>query len=269
MAFSTRKFRRGVVMGAIAFTTFPLAGCLANAPPTQNVLEVPANQSDQNSNRTSPADSSKASLSRPPAPPVGAYLGGIPPAVFAQLKDLPLMAPSLLTKGFRLVDHGIPDSGYYLIYRSTADQCFAIEYVAQEYVAQEYAAKGLSSTLDSASASAPLDVKLFRSPVFGADQKLFYGKVPPKTENTLVSQWLNNDNGSYRYLSGSIVTQNYPAQIRCASVSLEASVTIITSLASLTADPADSIGTGLAPVIGPVNGPSTGRENLSIDPEKQ
>lgn len=260
MVFSTRKLNRGMVMVAIAFIAYPLAGCRANVSPPQSVLERPTTQADQQRDRIAPTDSSKAPVSSmPPAPPVGAYLGGIPPVVFAQLKNLPLMAPSRIPEGFRLVGHGVPDSGYYLIYRSETGQCFAIE----------YAAKDSPSILDGASSSNALDVKLFNSPVFGADQKLFYSKAPQEgQDDALVSQWLNNDDGFYQYLSGSIVTQNYPAQVSCASVSLEVSVTIITSLASLTAEPTDSIGTGLAPAMSPVNSPSTGRENLSVDPEK-
>lgn len=57
-----------------------------------------------------------------------------------------------------------------------------------------------------------------------------------KSKASLVSQWMSGDSGAYRYISGAIVTQNYPAQKNCRDVSLEEAVKIATSLADLTVE---------------------------------
>lgn len=351
MVFPVRRVRGLIALGAIALSSLSLVSCVSSQGTHESALQVPATQPlGKRIGSSKPAAIDPATLARRP-PPIEAYLGKISPAVFNQLKYLPLMAPAHIPEDFLLNKHDVTASGYFLIYRSQSDQCFAIEYASSgsgpsEQVADNSAdsSNGPSSeqgafldeeaesTSERKPESSPAELTedevagpnklpslhlvpqsqelvFFDSPVFGDSQKIFYGNAAqeiaahesaiatkaiatekvsddngvdgvqsqtlqarsPQTEASattepaqqkapfialasgqttkasLVSQWLTNSNGHYRYLSGAIIPQNYPAQTPCVDVSLEQSVKIITSLADLTAEPTDSIGEVIAP----------------------
>ena len=184
-----------------------LIGCQSNQTTNPNSqLEEPA------ANQTPPV---------PPPPPKGAFLGGISPDILENISHLPVMAPAYLPAGFVLADYSVEGSqAYSLLYRSPKAQCFAIEYSRQILPVD---ASGLA-------------VELFDFPAFGSAQA-FYHIPPNQNEQTgpLFSQWLSNDDGSYRFVGAEEIAQNYPAQRTCQNVSLGEAVKIITSIADLNA----------------------------------
>lgn len=211
------KARRVMGLGVIALTI--LTSCQPQSPQ----VSAPPVLADQPTAIDLP-------LSAPPPPPPGAYLGKVSPPVFDQLKDLPLLAPAYIPPGFTLAEHGTtPSNGYYLIYRSPADQCFAIEHQS---------AGQTPETLPPDITSLP--VESFNSPLFGPTRNLYHSKEEPAPAK-LVSQWLTNPQGAYR-LSGADTVQTYPAQTACRNVPLAEAVKIINSMTDLTAAPTESVG---------------------------
>lgn len=208
-------------LGAIAtaLTSFALTSCQPQ-PSQVSAPPVP----------TDPPAAIDLPLSAPPPPPPGAYLGKVSPPVFDQLKDLPLLAPAYIPTGFTLAEHGTtPSNGYYLIYRNTDGQCFAIEHQG---------AGQTPETLPPDITSLP--VESFNSPIFGSNRNLYYSQGQPAPAQ-LISQWLTNPQGAYR-LAGAGIVQTYPAQSACQNVPLAEAVKIITSMTDLTAAPTESVG---------------------------
>jgi hypothetical protein len=184
---------------------------------------------------------SSGALSAPPPPPQGAYLGKVSPAVSSQLKGLPVLAPAYIPEKFTLAEHSAnPPGTYALIYRS-ADQCFAIEYIAPDQVPSEPEtipngeAASLGSPTFSPSEQLHFGGASFDSPIFGPDRQLYYSNTA--SDSDLVSEWLINQQGRYRLIGASRITQNYPNQTQCRDVSLTEAVAIVTSLIDLTAEP--------------------------------
>ncbi|MGI8936278.1 MAG: hypothetical protein ACR2FS_19630 [Phormidesmis sp.] len=213
-----------IFWGAIALATFYLSGCQPQ--------EVANSTSEQR-----PSVAPPAPLSMPPPPPPGAYLAKVPPSVLNQLQGLPVMAPAYVPDGFTLAEHDAAEpNAYRLVYRSAADQCFAIEYVGPDQ-----SPAGLS-----ADKVATLSVTVFDSPVFGRDRQIYYS-LPPQdrpqgsTDNPseVVSQWLTNSQGFYRLVGASYIAKAYPAQTDCQNVSLSETVKITASLTELTVSPTD------------------------------
>lgn len=319
MAISFRKLKQCMTLSMAVLAIVPLSSCLFRQTASTSALDVEAN---------APVGKSKTEQTKlvDTNPSIGPrhrssddYIGKLSPAIFNQLKYLPLIAPAYIPEDFSLVKYDIPSSGYALIYRSNTDQCFAIEYEASsktstaDTAVDDNAAGAIAAdsptdrqpmdgdeedTGPIATAGNTLDFKVFDSPLFGPEQKLFYGETAKKMaaselvspmpdsddtaldllasapdlseaapadiiastdsstgrvispnsnqsrqtaadsndQDVFVSQWLISDEGAYRYVSGAIVTQNYPAQMQCANVSLEEGVKIITSLAVLSAD---------------------------------
>ena len=173
----------------------------------------------------------------PPPPPPGSYLAKVPPSVLDQLQGLPVMAPAYVPPGFTLAEHDAADPNTYrLVYRSAANQCFAIEYAGPNQPPA-----GLS-----ADKVATLSVATFDSPMFGGDRQIYY-RLPPQDRpqdstdgpSEVVSQWLTNSQGFYRLVGASYIAKAYPAQTDCQNVSLSETVKITASLTELTVSPTD------------------------------
>ncbi len=151
------------------------------------------------------------------------------------------MAPAYVPNGFTLAEHDTADpNAYRLIYRSAAAQCFAIEYVGPDQPPAEL----------STAKVATLSVAVFDSPVFGRDQKIYYSSPPQDRSQDsppdaiaspieVVSQWLTNSQGSYRFVGASSIAKDHPAQPTCENVSLLETVKIMASLTELTVSPTD------------------------------
>ena len=185
-----------------------LTGCRSNSTPrSDSSPEQPV------TNQTAPI---------PPPPPKGAFLGGVSPDILENISHLPVMAPAYLPAGFILADYSVEGSqSYSLVYRNPEAQCFAIEYIRQ---------------LPPPAETSGLAAETFDFPLFGADQALYYASSSQNEQTgPLFSQWLSNDDGSYRFVGAEKIAQNYPAQRACQNVSLVEAVKIITSIADLNA----------------------------------
>lgn len=214
-----RRIQGGMGWGAIALTI--LTSCQSQSSPDSpsSALAPPGQE---------PIDLDRP-LSVPPPPPPGAYLGKVSPPVFSQLKGLPLLAPAYIPTGFTLAEHGTtPANGYYLIYRSPKDQCFAIEHTSPSQTPEN-----LPPDITS------LPVESFDSPLFGPNRNLYYRQAEP-VPTKLVSQWLTNAQGAYR-LAGADTVQTYPGQPSCQNVPLSEAINIIVSMTDLTATPTESV----------------------------
>jgi hypothetical protein len=137
------------------------------------------------------------------------------------LQGLPVLAPAYIPEKFTLAEHRADLPGTYaLIYRSP-DQCFAIEYLAPDQVPAE------PETIPDGEAAS------FDSPISGPGKQLYSSKAA--SGGDLVSEWLVNQQGRYRLIGASRITQNYPNQTPCQDVSLTEAVEIVSSLVDLTA----------------------------------
>ena len=137
------------------------------------------------------------------------------------------MAPAYVPPGFVLADYHFKGAQFYdLIYQNPDNQCFVIEYRLQEPPTGDIEG---------------LNVQAFDSPLFGPNRKLYYRDLSSQAStqssqpSQLFSQWLSKDDGSYRFVGGDIVGQNYPAQTLCQNVSLSEASKIVTSIADIEA----------------------------------
>ncbi|MGC1309233.1 MAG: hypothetical protein WA885_18585 [Phormidesmis sp.] len=252
---------RGGVRGAIALAFLPLlltTSCQSKKSAIPSKSDPPS-AIDKQSNPSQRDDSTTPPLSAPPPPPPpGAYLGQVSPAALNYLRDFPILAPAYVPEGFVLIDYETtsPDA-YHLLYRNSADQCFSIDYLALKPAPFDPAALNASAT------------QSFDSPLFGPGYQLHYaptsysgsdnsesdnsGSDNSESDNsesdnsveptgTLVSDWLANRDGYYRFIGAALIAQNYPAQTDCQNVSLAEAAKIIASLADLTAAPTESVG---------------------------
>jgi len=161
MAISLRKIKQCMALSAMVFATAPLSGCLVPQSTSKSALEVAVNEpvGNRKTERTKLVDANPLSgrLHRS----ADAYIGKLSPAIFNQLKYLPLIAPAYVPESFSLVKYDIPASGYVLIYGNSAGQCFAVEYDASKRLTadnDDIASGSASDAIaNSAAAEASLD----------------------------------------------------------------------------------------------------------------
>jgi hypothetical protein len=185
---------------------------------------------------TAPLDTNPAppAPDMPPPPPPGAYLGQLPPEQTAQLQGLgvEVIVPGEVPPEFSVVevrlDQGDGGEGYFIVYQSPAEQCFAVE----------FAAAGIGSP-PATTERDPIDPPLFT----GQDYGLNYGEFEEEglrsqfPGQNLYTDWLLGRSGAYRLVGASYIQDLFPDLADCQDVPPAAAVALVESFTVLTPEP--------------------------------
>lgn len=169
----------------------------------------------------------------PPPPPEGAFLAQLAPEQTAQLNSLgvDVVVPGVVPPNFRVVDLRISQGdvgvGYIVVYQSTENQCFGVEF-----------ADGGIGDPPATENRLPIQPPLFSDAAYG----LNYGEFTDAEMRSqfpgsnLFTDWLIGQSGAYRLMGVTLLSSFFP-DLTCNDVPPETAVDLVESFTILTAEP--------------------------------
>ena len=170
----------------------------------------------------------------PPPPPDGAFLGQLPPEQTAQLQSLGIdvVIPGEVPPIFSVVEVRLDQAdgglGYFIVYQSQDNQCFAVE----------FAADGIGSPPATVNRR-PIQPPLFADQNYGLNYGPFEdGELRSQfPDDNLYTDWLIGLSGAYRLIGASYITELFPPMQGCQDLSPDEAVALVESFTVLTVDP--------------------------------
>lgn len=169
----------------------------------------------------------------PPPPPEGAFLAQLSPEQTAQLNSLgvDIIVPGVVPPSFRVVDlrisQGDAGVGYIVVYQSTENQCFGVEF-----------ADGGIGDPPTTENRLPIQPPLFGDESYG----LNYGEFTDAElrsqfpGSNLFTDWLMGRSGAYRLMGVTLLSSFFP-DLTCEDVPPETAVDLAESFTLLTSEP--------------------------------